>query len=88
MQDITTLARLAQLELTEAECRRMESELGEFLNYMSALPMEEGSIDAVSEAEHPFREDVAAASMERSKLLANAPVQVNGFFVAPKEGAV
>lgn len=88
MQDITTLARLAQLELTDEEWSRMERELGEFLNYMSALPMDEEPIAAVSGSEHPFREDVAAASMERSKLLANAPAQVNGFFVTTKEGTV
>ena len=91
-QDVTHVAALANLELTEEERARMVRDLNSILGYIDQLneldtsnvePMAQSSA-ALSAAASPMREDREAACLPREVALKNAPETDGAFFKVPK----
>lgn len=86
--DVRQVARLARLELSEAEASRFDEQLGAILDYMEEL----GELDTsdVSPMSHPnfiattWREDEVGEGLSRREALANAPEQDGVAFVVPR----
>jgi aspartyl-tRNA(Asn)/glutamyl-tRNA(Gln) amidotransferase subunit C len=87
-EDVLHIARLAHLDLTEAEVERFTKDLGAILAYASEIqrvttagvtPMAHAST-----SETVWREDVAEPSLDRAKALENAPDPAAGLFRVPK----
>jgi aspartyl-tRNA(Asn)/glutamyl-tRNA(Gln) amidotransferase subunit C len=85
------VARLARLELTDAEVDRMASELSGLLDHIEKI----GELDLadvsptthVVPLENVLREDVPRPSLPRDVALANAPDSADGGFRVPSPGA-
>ncbi len=86
--DIDKVAELAMLELTPEQKKRFGKQLQEILAYIEKL----GELDTenveplrhVLEIATPYREDKALSSLDRDKVLMNAPAHEDGFFKTPK----
>lgn len=85
---IEHVAGLARLNLTEQEKERLTAEMAEVISYVDKLneldtadvkPMEH-----VIPMKNVLREDKAAKSLDRDKILANAPSHEDGCFKVPK----
>lgn len=85
---IEHVAGLARLNLTEQEKERLTAEIAEVISYVDKLneldtadvkPMEH-----VIPMKNVLREDKAAKSLDRDKILANAPSHEDGCFKVPK----
>jgi aspartyl-tRNA(Asn)/glutamyl-tRNA(Gln) amidotransferase subunit C len=81
--DVRHIADLARLELTDAEVARFQSELDDILGYVDQL--REVDVAGVEPTAHAMprrnvmREDAAPGrSLERERVLANAPAVVGG----------
>ena len=85
--DIAHVARLARLELTEAELEMYKTQLGMILDHAARVQSLEGEPHV--ESAHPlgfvnaFREDTVSPSLDRSEVLAQAPATETGYFVVP-----
>ena len=85
--DVLHVARLARLELTEAEVRRMIEDLGKILDYVALL--NELDTSAVPPTAHvavetaPFRQDRAVPGLTVESALSQAPRQNGGGFAVP-----
>ncbi len=86
--EVEKVARLARLEITEAEKEAFSEQLSSILTYM-------GQIDAldtegveptatVLEQANVFRDDVVRPSLSVEQALANAPEHTDGFFSVPR----
>ena|SRR5579859_1372494 len=99
-KDVTYVAELANLELTDQERQRMLKDLNSILDYIDHLneldttdvpPMAQIS-DRLGSAEktgseksvYPWREDLPAACLPHAEALKNAPVTDGEFFKVPK----
>lgn len=99
-QDVTYVADLANLELTDQERQRMLRDLNSILEYIDHLneldttnvpPMAQIA-DKLSYAEKPgsekftytWREDVPAPCLPHKEAMQNAPVTDGEFFKVPK----
>ena len=86
--DVTYVAKLARLRLTEEETRLFQEQLGHVLEYADKL--RQVDVSGVETAAHAspifnvFREDEARASLTAEEALRNAPRQANGLFVVTK----
>jgi aspartyl-tRNA(Asn)/glutamyl-tRNA(Gln) amidotransferase subunit C len=87
-EDVAHVAKLARLNLSDAELERFTDQLGQVLehaNDMSSLDLEN-----VEPTSHPFglvnvvREDIVRASLERDEVLAMAPDARDGRFAVPR----
>ncbi len=86
--EVEHIAKLARLEITEAEKNAFSGQLSNILTYMEQL----ASVDTegveptatVVEQTSVLREDEVRPCLEVGKALANAPVQQDGFFVVPR----
>lgn len=85
---IEHVAGLARLNLTEQEIEKLTAEMAEVISYVDKLneldttdvkPMEH-----VIPMKNVLREDKAAESLDRDKILANAPSHEDGCFKVPK----
>lgn len=85
---IEHIAELARLRFDNSEKEKLASELGKILAYADKLneldttgaePMKH-----VVSIRNVFREDEVKESMDRNKLLENAPSHEDGFFKVPK----
>lgn len=85
--DIAHLARLARLNLTEAELEEYRTQLQVILDHAARVQSLEGEPEV--EVSHPlgfvnaFRPDVVTPSLDRDEVLAQAPDTSDGYFVAP-----
>jgi len=85
---VARIATLARIKVPESELERLAGELSNILTWIEQL----GEVDtegvepmaSVAEMTLPMREDVVSDGDCRDRILANAPVQTNGFFVVPK----
>ena len=90
-EQVLHVARLARLELSEAELERMAEELSGILEHVdriSALDFE--GIEPTSHVvalENVLRADVPDASLARERALENAPDAVDGAFRVPSPQA-
>ena len=85
--DIAHVARLARLGLTEEELAFYQRQLGVILEHAAKV----SALDTagVEPTAHPlafvnaFREDATVAPLDRERVLEQAPLTEDGFFVVP-----
>ena len=86
--EISHVANLARLHLSQEEVEAMALQLNDILAYVAKL--NELDVESVIPTTHAisivnaFREDEVKPSLEREKALANGPRQNGEFFVVPK----
>jgi aspartyl-tRNA(Asn)/glutamyl-tRNA(Gln) amidotransferase subunit C len=86
-EDVLHVARLARLEIPDAEVERMQAQLSDILDAVGKV----GELDLadVPPTSHPldvvnaWREDVPRPSLTREDALANAPDTADGAFRVP-----
>ena len=86
--DVAYVARLARLNLTDAETELFQKQLGDVLKYAEKLT--EMDVSHVEPAAHAlpifnvFREDTPRDWFTAEQALSNAPRQANGLFIVTK----
>jgi aspartyl-tRNA(Asn)/glutamyl-tRNA(Gln) amidotransferase subunit C len=86
--DVAYVARLARLNLTDAETQLFQKQLGDVLKYAEKLT--EVDVSHVEPAAHAlpifnvFREDTPRDWFTAEQALSNAPRQANGLFIVTK----
>ncbi len=86
--DVSNTAKLARLELSEAETSRFQTQLSQVLSYVEKL--KEVDVTGVeptahtSEVQNVFRPDTPRDWFTAEEALSNAPRQANGLFVVSK----
>ena len=86
--DVAYVARLARLNLTDAETELFQKQLGDVLKYAEKLT--EVDVSHVEAAAHAvpifnvFREDAPRDWLTAEQALSNAPRQANGLFIVTK----
>ncbi|WP_019849897.1 Asp-tRNA(Asn)/Glu-tRNA(Gln) amidotransferase subunit GatC [Desulfitobacterium sp. PCE1] len=87
-EEVEHVALLARLELTEEELMTNTEQLNSILDYAAML--EKLNTDDIRPTAHAvplhnvLREDLVKPSMDREKVLANAPDAKEGFFKVPR----
>ena len=86
--DVRHVARLARLELSEAELERMRAEMDAILAYMDKLrSLDTTGVEPTSHAvplRNVMRDDEPRPSFPRDDMLANAPDRAGDFFRVPR----
>ncbi len=86
--DVAYVAKLARLNLTDAETELFQKQLGDVLKYAGKLRAVD--VSHVEAAAHPipifnvFREDERRDWFTAEQALSNAPRQANGLFIVTK----
>jgi len=86
--DVAYVAKLARLNLTDAETQLFQKQLGDVLKYADKLRAVD--VSHVEEAAHAipifnvFREDESRDWFTAEQALSNAPRQANGLFIVTK----
>ena len=86
--DVAYVARLARINLTEAEAELFQKQLDDVLQYVDKL--HQADVTDVEAAAHVlpilnvFREDVPRDWFTSEQALSNAPRRANGLFIVPK----
>jgi aspartyl-tRNA(Asn)/glutamyl-tRNA(Gln) amidotransferase subunit C len=86
--DVAYIARLARINLTEAETKVFQKQLDDVLKYVEKL--RQADLSQVEAAAHAlpifnvFREDEPRDCFTVEQALSNAPRQANGLFIVPK----
>ena len=82
--DVSHVAKLANLPLTEREKEKFEKQLNDILAYIEKLnEVDTKNVEPTSQVtglENVTREDNAAPSLSQEDILKNAKSQHNGFF--------
>lgn len=87
-KDTAEIAKLARLNLTNAETEKFTSQLNNILGYFEKL--NELDTDDIEPRTHPtemvncFREDEVRDSLSQEEALQNAPKKKDSYFKAPK----
>lgn len=87
-QTVRDIARLARLEVDEAEIDKYQLELSNILNLVEQ--MEACDTSGIEPMTHPFdatmrlREDVVSETDQRSKFQQSAPSTEDGLYLVPK----
>jgi aspartyl-tRNA(Asn)/glutamyl-tRNA(Gln) amidotransferase subunit C len=85
--NVLHVAKLARLELTEAEIDRMQADLSGILDYVNQLSeLDTGSVPAtttVAVVAAPFRGDTPIPSLPHDVALSNAPRSSSDGFAVP-----
>lgn len=85
--DISHVARLARLGLSEEDLETYKSQLSDILEHAARVQSLEG--EPVPDSAHPlgfvntFRDDVVRPSLDRGEVLSQAPEAIDGYFAAP-----
>jgi aspartyl-tRNA(Asn)/glutamyl-tRNA(Gln) amidotransferase subunit C len=86
--DIAYVAKLARINLTEAEAKIFQKQLDDVLKYVEKLRQADVShVEAAAPALpifNVFREDAPRDWFTAEEALSNAPRQANGLFIVPK----
>ncbi|PYJ59868.1 MAG: Asp-tRNA(Asn)/Glu-tRNA(Gln) amidotransferase GatCAB subunit C [Verrucomicrobia bacterium] len=86
--DVAYVARLARINLTEAEAKVFQKQLDDVLKYVEKL--RQADVSHVEAAAHAlpifnvFREDAPRDWFTPEQALSNAPRQAKGLFIVPK----
>jgi aspartyl-tRNA(Asn)/glutamyl-tRNA(Gln) amidotransferase subunit C len=86
--DVAYVARLARINLTEAEAKVFQKQLDDVLRYVEKL--READVTHAEPAAHVlpifnvFREDAPRDWFTAEQALSNAPRKANGLFIVPK----
>lgn len=87
-QDVTKIARLARIEVTDAEKEPLAKEINSILAWIEQLnEVNTDNVEplaSVSDTALPWREDKVTDGHKRDAVLANAPMSDYGCFVVPK----
>ena len=87
IEEVRKVAKLARLEMTDADLSTMADQLNNILGYVDQL--QEVNTDGVEPLAHPlpvhnvFREDILAPSLTPDEALQNAPNRLANFFGVP-----
>jgi aspartyl-tRNA(Asn)/glutamyl-tRNA(Gln) amidotransferase subunit C len=86
--EVTRVASLARLNLSEREVEEVTADLGKILDYVAMLQaVETGSVQPLSQVvagETPTRDDEPRESLSQEDALQAAPESSQGFFVVPR----
>ena len=87
--DISYVAYLARLQLTEAEAARFSTQLKDILKYVEKLneldvTNVEPTLTRASGLSNVLRKDEVQPSIASADVLRNAPQQARGLFIVPK----
>lgn len=86
--DVAYVARLARINLTDAEAKVFQKQLSDVLKYVEKLHQADVShVEAAAHAlpiDNVFREDVPRDWFTAEEALSNAPRQATGLFIVPK----
>ena len=86
--DLSRAVKLARIELTPEEERRLAPQLGEVLQYVNKLnELDVSDVEPTAHAtplSNVMREDEPRESLSQEEALRNAPKTANGLFVVPK----
>jgi len=86
--DVADVARLARINLTDAEAKAFQRQLSDVLKYVEKLHQADVShVEAAAHAlpiHNVFREDAPRDRFTAEEALGNAPRQANGLFIVPK----
>lgn len=86
--DVSYVAQLARIRLSEDEAARMQTQLDKILGYVQQL--QELDVDGVEPMAHAvplenvLRQDEVRPCLDREQVLKNAPAQVDHQFLVPK----
>ena len=86
--DVAHVAKLARINLTEAEANVFQKQLDDVLRYVEKL--RQADVSHVETAAHAlpiinvFRQDAARDWFTAEQALSNAPRKANGLFIVPK----
>ena len=86
--DVAYVARLARINLTDAEAKVFQKQLDDVLKYVEKL--RQADVSDVEPAAHAlpifnvFREDTPRDWFTAEEALTNAPRKTNGLFIVPK----
>ncbi len=86
--DVRYVAKLARIDLDDAEVTALQSQLDEVLAFVHQL--DELDLEGVEPLSHPhplenvFREDVVEASLEHEEMIRNAPGAVQQLVRVPQ----
>ena len=87
-EDVEHVAELARLELTAAEKEQFISQLNDILTYIEKLnELDTADVEPTSHVipmSNVFRDDEVRPSLDRDKVLHNAPEQSRFFFKVPR----
>ncbi len=87
-QDIEHIATLAKLEFTEDEKSDLAETLGDILDYVKVLDNVNTSLAEptlhISSLKNVLRDDEVEPSLDREKVLSNAPDTADGCFRVPR----
>ncbi len=85
---IIKTAKLARLELTDAERNEFSKQLSDIIEYVEKINQLDTAdvkpADHIMDISNVFREDRVARSIDRGEVEKVAPSFENGFFVVPK----
>jgi len=87
-KEVEHVAKLARLELTEDEKEKFTKQFSNILDYFNQLSeVNTENIEPMAHAipmVNVMREDKAQLSYNREEILANAPLEEDGFFKVPR----
>jgi aspartyl-tRNA(Asn)/glutamyl-tRNA(Gln) amidotransferase subunit C len=87
-QEVEHVAKLARLELSEAEKEKLTDQLSNILTYVEKLnELDTSGIEPtahVLDIKNVMRDDAAAPSLPQEQALANAPDKAAGHYKVPK----
>ncbi len=87
-KEVEHVAKLAQLEFSEAEKEMLTKQLGDILQFVEKLgELNTDGVEptySVVPVSNVMREDIAKPSFTQEQALANAPEKDMGFFKIPK----
>lgn len=87
-EDIKHIAKLAELEYSDAEIDKITSQLDKIISHVAKIGEADTSNTAptahILELSNVYREDKARGSLSREESLKNAPLEAAGGFKVPK----
>jgi len=86
--DVAYVAHLARLQLTDAEMAQFSTQLQNILTYVTKLnELDVSNVEPTAHAvplTNVLRKDEARPSIDRARVLANAPETARDLFIMPK----
>ena len=86
-KDVLKVAKLAKLQLTEEEVKRLVDELSQIVGYVDQLSSVDTTnvapLDHVLDVTDALRDDIVISSLPRESALSNAPKEDGETFLVP-----
>lgn len=86
MDEVRKIAKLARLELSDAEVKKFSQEIGDVIKAFDALKGAEGEEPSFQpfDVKNVMRADAAGKCLTREEALSNTKNKEKGFFKGPK----